>query len=75
LDIKSGSKATLIKELKHAIEEYFHQKKGKLIIVIDEASLLRSDVFSELHTLNQFNYDSINLFSIAEVEFFYLLLI
>lgn len=65
LEVKSGSKAALIKELKQAIEEYFNQKKGKLIIVIDEASLLRSDVFSELHTLTQFNYDSINLFSLV----------
>ena len=64
LEAKSGSKVSLIKELKCAIEEYINQKKGKLVIVIDEASLLRSDVFSELHTLTQFNYDSINLFSL-----------
>ena len=34
-----------------------------MIIIIDEASLLRADVFSELHTITQFNYDSTNLFS------------
>jgi type II secretory pathway predicted ATPase ExeA len=64
LNIKSGSKVSLIKELKKAIEEYINQKKGKLAIVIDEASLLRTDVFSELHTITQFDYDSSNLFSL-----------
>jgi type II secretory pathway predicted ATPase ExeA len=64
LNIKYGSKVSLIKELKKAIEEYINQKKGKLAIVIDEASLLRTDVFSELHTITQFDYDSSNLFSL-----------
>ncbi len=67
LEVKSGSKVSLIKELKKAIEEYINQKKGKLVIVVDEASLLRSDVFSELHTITQFNYDSANMFSLILV--------
>lgn len=38
-------------------------QKKKIILLIDEANLLRSDIFGELHTLTQFAYDSINLFS------------
>lgn len=64
IDMKTGSKALLINNLKKAIEEFVTQKQGKLVVVIDEASLIRSDVFSELHTLTQFNYDSANLFSL-----------
>jgi len=33
-------------------------KKKKIVLVIDEASLLRLDVFAELHTLTQFDNDS-----------------
>lgn len=67
LEVKSGSKVSLIKELKNAIEEYIKQKKGKLVVIIDEASLLRTDVFSELHTITQFNLDSANMFSLVLV--------
>lgn len=67
VEVKTGSKVLLLKELKRAIEENVQQKKGKLAIVIDEASLLRSDIFSELHTITQFNYDSANLFSLILV--------
>ncbi len=33
-------------------------KKMKVVLVIDEASLLRLEVFAELHTLTQFEQDS-----------------
>jgi type II secretory pathway predicted ATPase ExeA len=65
IDMKTGSKVLLLKNLKSAIEEFVNQKQGKLVVVIDEASLIRSEVFSELHTLTQFNYDSANMFSLV----------
>ncbi len=64
IDIKTGSKSQLIKSFKTAIKEIVSQQKCKILIIIDEASLLRTDVFAELHTATQFNYDSINLFSL-----------
>ncbi len=39
-------------------------KLSRQSLIIDEASLLRADVFAELHTMTQFNYDSTNLFSL-----------
>ena len=33
-------------------------RKKKLVLIIDEASLLRLDVFAELHTITQFDADS-----------------
>ena len=41
------------------------QHRCKIIIIIDEASLLRTDVFAELHTATQFEYDSTHLFSLV----------
>jgi type II secretory pathway predicted ATPase ExeA len=64
LNLKSGSKSLLVKELKAAISEIFIQKKQKILITIDEASLLRSDVLAELHTLMQFSFDSKSFFSL-----------
>ncbi len=36
-----------------------------MILVIDEAHLLRPEVFAELHTLLQFNHDSKSVFSLV----------
>lgn len=65
LNLKMGSKAFILRAIKENIKDFILQKKCKLIIIIDEASLLRSDVFSELHTLTQFEFDSSNLFSLV----------
>ncbi|MCP4113393.1 MAG: AAA family ATPase [Desulfobacteraceae bacterium] len=64
IDIKTSSKSYLIKYFKQAIQEIVNQQKCKIIIIIDEASLLRTDIFAELHSVTQFNYDSKNLFSL-----------
>ena len=64
MDIKSASKSLLIKNFKNAIKELFNKHRCKILVVIDEASLLRADVFAELHTATQFDYDSNNLFSL-----------
>lgn len=64
MEIKTSSVSLLLKNIRNAIEEFINQKRGKLVIVLDEASLLRTEVLSELHTLTQFKYDSANLFSL-----------
>lgn len=62
---RTGSRVGLIKDFKTCIREITSTKKQKIIVVVDEAHLLRPDVFAELHTLTQFDNDSKNLFSIV----------
>ena len=52
------SKAAMTKLIKKEIQELVLGKKMKVALVIDEASLIRLDVFSELHTITQFEGDS-----------------
>lgn len=52
------SRVTLTKLIKREIQELVLGKKMKIALVVDEASLLRLDVFQELHTLTQFDGDS-----------------
>ncbi len=65
IDIRTGSKSLLMKSFKAAIEEIVRQQRCKILIIIDEANLLRADVFAEIHAATQFNYDSKNLFSLV----------
>jgi general secretion pathway protein A len=60
LDIKtaSSSRAVLTRQIKSQIENLVVTKKQQPLLIIDEASLLRLDVFTELHTLTQFQGDS-----------------
>ena len=67
LNIRSGSKSFLLKRFKEAVVDIIKKDRNKMAIVIDEASLLRADVFAELHTLNQFNFDSERYFSLILV--------
>ena len=57
IDIKSASKAVMTQLIKREILE-ITSKKMKIAMMIDEASLLRLEVFAELHTLTQFEQDS-----------------
>ncbi|MEI7671965.1 MAG: AAA family ATPase [Deltaproteobacteria bacterium] len=57
-EISSSSKAVMTKAIKQEILELTLGKKMKVVLVIDEASLLRLEVFAELHTLSQFEQDS-----------------
>ena len=41
-----------------AIREIVVEKKMKIVLVVDEASLIRLEVFAELHTITQFEQDS-----------------
>ena len=60
LDIKtaSSSRAALTRQIRDQIENLVVIKKQQPLLIIDEASLLRLDVFNELHTLTQFEGDS-----------------
>ncbi len=56
---KAGaSRAMMAYRIKQQILDLVTGKKMKTLLVIDEASLLRLDVFAELHTLTQFEQDS-----------------
>ncbi len=57
-DTASNSRAVMTGRIKREIAERAQSKKMKAVLVIDEASLLRLDVFRELHTLAQFNQDT-----------------
>jgi type II secretory pathway predicted ATPase ExeA len=48
----------MIHLIKKEILEMAQGKKLKPVLIIDEASLMRLDVFAELHTLTQFEQDS-----------------
>lgn len=65
VDMKSGSRAGILKTFKATIREIAATKKQKITIVVDEAHLLRMEVFAELHTITQFDNDSKNLFSLV----------
>jgi type II secretory pathway predicted ATPase ExeA len=63
--VKTGSRAGILKGFKSTIREIAATKKQKITIVVDEAHLLRVEVFAELHTITQFDNDSKNLFSLV----------
>jgi general secretion pathway protein A len=52
------SRAVMTKLIKTEIQELILGKKMKVTLIIDEASLIRLDVFAELHTITQFQSDS-----------------
>jgi type II secretory pathway predicted ATPase ExeA len=57
IDLKSQSKSFLIKQIQNSVLDLWGRKQ-KPILIIDEASLLRIDIFAELHTITQFDIDS-----------------
>lgn len=65
LDIRATSKSLLVRSLKEQLLEISKTNRQKILISVDEASLLRIDVYAELHTLTQFNFDSQNVFSLV----------
>lgn len=58
INISSSSRAFMIRLIKHEIQEFVQAKKLNVVLIIDEASLMRLEVFSELHTIAQFEKDS-----------------
>ena len=57
LQLNSNSPSIMMKHIQTAIVEIANKKQTP-ILVIDEAHLIRIEVFSQLHTLAQFNFDS-----------------
>ena len=57
-EIAGSSRAVMTRAIKQEILDLTLGKKMKVALVIDEASLLRLEVFAELHTLTQFEQDS-----------------
>jgi general secretion pathway protein A len=53
-----SSRALMTRTIRREVLELVQGKKMKSVLVIDEASLLRLEVFAELHTLSQFEHDS-----------------
>jgi len=58
IDKSSTSRAVMIRLIKKEIKELVLGKKLKVILIVDEASLMRLEVFAELHTITQFEQDS-----------------
>ncbi len=57
IDTRASSKAFLTRTIRSTIVDITN-KKQKPVFIIDEASILRLTVFSELHTIVQFDGDS-----------------
>lgn len=58
IETASTSRASMIRLIKTEIRQLLQTKKIKAVLIIDEASLMRLEVFSELHTIAQFDQDS-----------------
>jgi type II secretory pathway predicted ATPase ExeA len=58
IHIKTNSKAMMLRIIKKEISALVCEKKIKVLLLVDEASLLRLEVFAELHTICQFEKDS-----------------
>ncbi|MDA8090122.1 MAG: AAA family ATPase [Actinomycetota bacterium] len=58
INAKGSSKAAFTKIIRASLLDLVH-KKRKPVLIIDEASLIRLDAFAELHTLTQFEGDSL----------------
>jgi type II secretory pathway predicted ATPase ExeA len=58
LDPSGTSRVAMTRRIKLEIKDTVQNKRKKIVLIIDEASLLRLDVFTELHTLTQFESDS-----------------
>lgn len=57
-DAGGCSRARMTAGIKEAVVQLAKDKKITPVLVVDEASLLRLEVFAELHTLTQFESDS-----------------
>lgn len=58
INTATSSRATLTRMIRKQISELAQNRKLQPVLVIDEASLLRLEVFAELHTITQFEADS-----------------
>jgi len=51
IHIKSNSKTIMLRLIKKEIIQIVREIKMKVVLLVDEASLLRLEVFAELHTI------------------------
>jgi type II secretory pathway predicted ATPase ExeA len=58
INLSSNSKTVMIKTIKKEIVHLVCEKKIKVVLIVDEASLMRLEVFAELHTICQFEQDA-----------------
>jgi len=58
IHLSSNSKAIMVRMIKKEITDLIREKKMKIVLIVDEASLMRLEVFAELHTICQFEKDS-----------------
>lgn len=65
LNMSQSNRTGLMRQFKSAVRDISSTKKQKIILVVDEAHLLRAEVFAEFHTITQFDNDSKNLFSVV----------
>jgi len=58
LHLSSNSKVIMVRMIKKEITDLICDKKMKIVLIVDEASVMRLEVFAELHTICQFEKDS-----------------
>lgn len=58
IDTSTPSRAVALRIIRRQILELACNRKQRPVLVVDEASLLRIEVYAELHTLTQFEGDS-----------------
>jgi len=58
IHLSSNSKVVMMRMIKKEITDLVQEKKMKIVLIVDEASLMRLEVFAELHTLCQFEKDA-----------------
>jgi len=58
IHLSSNSKVIMVRMIKKEITHLICEKKMKIVLIVDEASLIRLEVFAELHTIGQFEKDS-----------------
>ncbi|MGA9752562.1 MAG: AAA family ATPase [Acidobacteriota bacterium] len=58
IHMAGSQKAIMVRLIKKAVREVILEKKMKIVLVVDEASLMRLEVFAEIHTITVFEADS-----------------
>jgi general secretion pathway protein A len=65
IDLQTNSRSKLIRAFQEAVVDAVKNKRQKVMVVIDEAGLLRAEVFTEMHVLTQFEQDSKHYFALV----------
>lgn len=58
IHMAGSQKAIMVRLIKKAVREVILEKKMKIVLIVDEASLMRLEVFAEIHTITVFEQDS-----------------